>query len=76
MRGEAFAREAQMVVMDCEGGDIEIEAKVLLLGGEPIAGYGPFVMNYEGEIKQAMLDYHSCKFGSMPQRRPEGATTY
>ncbi|RPI69059.1 MAG: pirin family protein [Ignavibacteriales bacterium] len=29
---------------------------------EPVVSYGPFVMNTEGEIKQAMLDYQSGKF--------------
>jgi quercetin 2,3-dioxygenase len=41
--------------------------KLLFLSGEPIhepvVSYGPFVMNYPGEIKQAMLDYESGKFG-------------
>ena len=39
------------------------------LGGEPIdepvVGQGPFVMNTVGEIKQAMLDFESGKFGAM-----------
>lgn len=30
---------------------------------EPIAAQGPFVMNYPGEIKQAILDYQEGKFG-------------
>lgn len=37
------------------------EAKVLLIAGrplgEPIAQYGPFVMNTEQEIYQALKDY-------------------
>ncbi len=32
---------------------------------EPIAHMGPFVMNYEGELRQAILDYQSGKFGNI-----------
>lgn len=43
--------------------------KLLFLSGEPIneplASYGPFVMNYPGEIKQAILDYETGKMGSL-----------
>ena len=41
--------------------------KLLFLAGEPInepvVSYGPFVMNYPGEIKQAIMDYETGKMG-------------
>ncbi|RYY40734.1 MAG: pirin family protein [Chitinophagaceae bacterium] len=43
------------------------EGYLLLLAGEPIeepvVSYGPFVMNYPGEIKQAILDYENGRMG-------------
>lgn len=43
------------------------EAKLLVMGGEPlgepIVGYGPFVMNSVAEIKQAMIDFEEGKMG-------------
>ncbi len=72
VNGEA-ASENEFVVFANAGERIAVEAKsdaqLLLLAGEPIdepvVSYGPFVMNTEGEIRQAMLDFQSGKFGKL-----------
>ncbi|MBT9512512.1 MAG: pirin family protein [Acidovorax sp.] len=69
----AIAREGQLVHLDRGGSGVEIEANseatVLWLSGEPInepvVGHGPFVMNSEAEIRQAMADFNSGRFGQM-----------
>lgn len=69
-RGETV-REAELAVMEREGEEMAFEAlqdtTLLLLSGqplnEPIVGYGPFVMNSEAEIRQAMGDYRSGLMG-------------
>lgn len=71
INGEAVARESDMVVLDRNGATLSIEANtdasVLLLSGEPIdepvVGYGPFVMNSQEEIAQAINDFNSGRFG-------------
>ena len=73
VNGDAVAREAQMVVLDRAGQSLSIEANndavVLLLSGEPIdepiVGHGPFVMNSQQEISQAMADFNSGRFGQI-----------
>jgi hypothetical protein len=59
------------VLFKHDGEDFKVEAVkesvVLVLSGEaidePIASYGPFVMNTEEEIKEAYDDYYNGKFG-------------
>ena len=65
---------AELLVLDRAGDEVRIEASadatLLLLSGapigEPIVGYGPFVMNSRQEIETAMSDFQRGKFGRMP----------
>ena len=67
------AGEAEVVLLGREGTALTIaaedEAHLLVLSGtpidEPIAGYGPFVMNSEAEIRQAIDDFNSGRFGRL-----------
>jgi len=69
------ASENELVVFSNAGEHVAVEAnsdkgaQLLLLAGEPIdepvVSYGPFVMNTEGEIRQAMIDFQDGKFGQL-----------
>lgn len=66
-------RDAELANLDRDGQEVVLESnndtRLLVLSGEPIdepvVGYGPFVMNTQGEIEQAMLDFQSGKFGTL-----------
>jgi redox-sensitive bicupin YhaK (pirin superfamily) len=66
-------REGEVALFDRAGSSIRLEevenATALLLSGkplgEPIVGHGPFVMNAEDEIRQAIKDYQSGRMGHL-----------
>lgn len=74
VNGDTLAREAQFVMLDRTGGAFALEAdddaSLLIVSGEPIdepvVMQGPFVMNSLDEIRQAMIDFRTGKFGDMP----------
>ena len=70
---EEDAIEGDLVAFEQNGGRVRITntgdepLRFLLLGGlplnEPVARYGPFVMNTREEIQQAIEDYHAGRMG-------------
>lgn len=73
INNETPVEPAQLVCFDEQGGNIQLsasdEARFLVLTGEPIdepvKGYGPFVMNTQEEIQQAIREYQSGQFGAL-----------
>lgn len=71
INGIKTASEDNFVLFGHNAEEIQIEGNaqsiVLIMSGqplhEPVASYGPFVMNTEAEIKQAFDDFKSGKFG-------------
>ena len=75
---EVDAIDGQLVLLTRDEGAVVVEvpsdgaeaAEVLLLAGqplgEPIARYGPFVMNRRDELVQAFDDYQAGRLGSIP----------
>ncbi len=78
LRGEAVLNgsvaikgEAQIARLSPSGENVLLESKaeslLLVLSGEPIhepvASYGPFVMNTEAELQQAFEDYRDGRMG-------------
>ena len=66
-----------MVLFTQDGDEVKIQnpaaanatLEVLLIAGaplnQPVARYGPFVMNTEGEIRQAIEDYQLGRMGAI-----------
>lgn len=73
INGGSVLREAQLATLSSEGTAVgleaESEAKILVLAGapidEPVVAHGPFVMNSQQEIIQAISDFNNGKFGRM-----------
>ncbi len=75
INGKENAKADAFVYFKNQGEFISIEAEensvVLILSGlpinEPIHQYGPFLMNTEAEIHQAIADYNQGKFGYLEE---------
>jgi redox-sensitive bicupin YhaK (pirin superfamily) len=71
--GSAPVSEGEFILFKNDGDEVYVnalsDAIVLFLSGapieEPLVHYGPFVMNTEDEINEAIEDYNSGKFGYM-----------
>jgi redox-sensitive bicupin YhaK (pirin superfamily) len=73
VNGAAMEGEALLALFDTRGERVVFEAKeeseLLILSaqpiGEPVASYGPFVMNTQDELRQAIEDYRAGKMGTL-----------
>ncbi len=73
LNGSQRAVETQLAVFEREAGEIRIRntggkpAEILLLSGvpidEPIAAYGPFVMNTQEELVESVREFNEGKYG-------------
>jgi redox-sensitive bicupin YhaK (pirin superfamily) len=74
VNGDQPAGSAEALLLDRQGDSVTLHADadttLLILTGEPIdepiVGYGPFVMNSEDEIRTAITDFNSGRFGDIP----------
>jgi redox-sensitive bicupin YhaK (pirin superfamily) len=73
LNGSQTAGEAELIVCTRNGSQVEIvaheDSRLLVMAGEPIeepiARYGPFVMNTKAELVQAVNDYQAGKMGHL-----------
>jgi redox-sensitive bicupin YhaK (pirin superfamily) len=74
LNGNRTVGEAELALFERDGEEIRVKAEsattILVLDGkpidEPVIGYGPFVMNTQQEIRQAIADYQEGRLGSIP----------
>ncbi|MFZ1256182.1 MAG: pirin family protein [Saprospiraceae bacterium] len=72
---EELATQDNLVLFKNDGHKVQFISKsgatMLFMAGEPIhepiAAYGPFVMNTEAEIQEAFLDFRNGKFGYLDE---------
>jgi redox-sensitive bicupin YhaK (pirin superfamily) len=75
VNGDRPAKTQQLVVLGWDSTDVQLTATedslVLVLAGapieEPLATYGPFVMNTNEELMQAIADFESGNMGKFPE---------
>ncbi|MFI4889792.1 MAG: pirin family protein [Steroidobacterales bacterium] len=80
VNGVQRAGDAELVMLDLAGTEVQLAADaatslLVLTGepiGEPIVGYGPFVMNSREEIQTAVRDFQAGRFGRMPPAAGQG----
>jgi hypothetical protein len=80
LNGSEKAAGTELVVLDRKGDEITIEAVtdtvLFVMNGEPIeepvAGYGPFVMNTPQQIQEAFKDFHAGRMGTIPAEAADG----
>jgi hypothetical protein len=73
INGSQTVKEAELALFGHTGERVVLEAKenatILVLSGEPIlepiARYGPFVMNTQDELVQAVNDYRAGRMGHL-----------
>lgn len=73
INGSQTAKEAEIALFGHKGERVMLDAKeeatILVLSGEPIlepiARYGPFVMNTQDELVQAVNDYRAGRMGHL-----------
>jgi redox-sensitive bicupin YhaK (pirin superfamily) len=73
VNGSRDAAEAELIVCERNGSQVVIDARedsrILVVSGEPIeepiARYGPFVMNTKAELIEAVQDYQAGKMGHL-----------
>ena len=75
VNGNEPASAGELVILDREGAEVTLEASedavVFVMNGapidEPVAGYGPFVMNTQAQLQEAFRDLRAGKLGRIPE---------